>query len=371
VSDSADELFMRQCLDLARKGAGRTSPNPMVGCVIARDGAAVAAGLHTAFGKPHAEVVALESAGPAARGATLYTNLEPCTHTGQTPPCTDAIQRAGIAKVVFGSRDPNPAAAKGAEKLKAAGIDAVGPVLERECLDLNAPFFKWIVLKTPFITAKWAQSIDGKIATRINDSMYISSKESREEAHAMRNAADAVLVGSGTILADNPQLTCRIEGGRDPIRVVTDRLAITPPEARIFTVGKSKVWIAVTDKAPALRVETLKRAGAEIFRIPDREGHSDLKVLMATLGARGVTSVLMEGGGGIMAGGFEAEIVDKVVIYVAPKIIGGERAPGPVGGAGIQTLAEARQLRDMRCRQIGPDVRIEARVGELAWEKRV
>ncbi len=364
-----DEACMRQCLDLARQGAGRVAPNPLVGCVIVSAGEVVATGFHAAFGKPHAEAEALAAAGPSARGATLYVNLEPCAHEGKTPSCADAITQAGVKKVVFGASDPHPEARGGAEKLKAAGTQVEGGVLERACRDINAPFFKWTATGKPFVTAKWAQSIDGKIATRIQDSMYISSKISREEVHAMRGAVDAIVVGSGTVLADNPQLTCRIEGGRDPIRVIVDKLAITPPEAKVFSVGTGPVWMAISEQAPPLRVEALRNVSAEVIQVPLKDGHTDLRALVDELAKREVTSVMLEGGGGLMAGAFEADIVDRVVIYVAPKIIGGERAPSPVGGTGIDRLAEALTLRDMTCRQVGPDVRIDARVGEWDWEQ--
>ena len=366
---SQDERYMQRCLELARRGEGRVAPNPLVGCVIVRGEQVLGEGYHAAFGKPHAEAAALAAAGERAEGATLYVNLEPCAHEGKTPPCADAIIEAGVGRVVAGTRDRNPQAAGGIRTLKSAGIEVDCPLLERDCLDLNAPFFKWVTLRKPFLIAKWAQSIDGKIATRIHDSMYVSSKTSREEVHRIRNAVDAVLVGSGTVLADNPQLTCRIAGGRDPVRVVADKLAIMPPEARIFSVGKSPVWVAVTEKAPLLRVQTLRTAGAEIINVPEKDGHTDLAAVVDALAEREVTSVMIEGGGGIMAGAFEAGIVDRVLIYVAPKIIGGDRAPGPVGGAGIERLAEALALVDMRCRQVGPDVCIDARVGEWEWER--
>ncbi len=358
-----DERYMAEALDLARLALGRTSPNPMVGCTIVKDGRVVGRGYHLKAGTPHAEVHALAQAGEDARGATLYITLEPCSHHGRTPPCADAVVRSGVARVVAAMSDPNPkVAGRGLSRIRQAGIEVEVGVREDEARQLNEVFVKYITTGLPFVWMKSAMTLDGKTATRTGDSKWITGEESRLEVHRLRDRLDAIMVGVGTVLADDPQLTCRLPGGRDPVRVVVDNQARTPPGAALLRSGSpAPTIIAVTAEAPAERIEALSGAGAEIVKV-EREpgGRVSFPHLLRLLAARELTSVLLEGGNSLIATAVEAGLVDKAWLFVAPKTIGGREAPGPIGGLGGATMSQARHWRFSDLRRFGDDLLIEA-----------
>lgn len=357
--------YLRMTLELAARARGWTSPNPLVGCVIVKDGRVIGRGYHTAAGKPHAEVEALRDAGPAAQQATLYVNLEPCCHYGRTPPCTDAIIRAGIKKVVIGGIDPNPRVqGKGAAALQAAGIEIVCGVLEDACKRFNETYWKYILTNKPFVLLKAASSLDGKIATRTGESRWITNEQSRLYVHELRHAYDAVLVGIGTVLADNPRLTVRLpEGnGRDPLRVVVDSHLRLPPDAAMLTQpSQAGTLIATCEPVEAARRRALEGRGAEVVVLPaDACERVDLAELMAELGRRQVTSVLLEGGATLHGSALKAGIVDKVCIFLAPLLIGGDGAPSAIGGPAIEHLEEAVRLVESSVRWFHHDLLVEA-----------
>ncbi len=358
-----DAYWMHRALELARRGQGRTSPNPLVGAVVVREGQEVGCGYHAAAGGPHAEAVALAMAGPLARGATLYVNLEPCDHHGRTPPCTEAILAAGITRVVVAHEDPDPRVrGRGIARLQAAGVEVVVGVLEQEAERLNAAYLKHRTTGLPLVTVKWAMSLDGRIATRMGSSRWITGPQAREEAHRLRDTHDAVLVGIGTVLRDDPALTCRIPGGRDPLRVVVDSRLRTPPDARMLREGSSPVVVATTHRARPEDVDRLRQAGAEVWVCGEEDGRVSLPDLFRRLAQRGVLSVLVEGGSTLHAAVLEAGLADRIVAFIAPVLIGGHEAPGPVGGKGIAEIAEALRLAHFTVRSVGPDLCVEGEV---------
>lgn len=357
-----DKSYMKLALKLAARARGRTSPNPMVGAVVVKDGNIVGRGFHQKAGTPHAEIHALKEAGPAARGSTLYVTLEPCCHYGRTGPCSEAIIQAGVARVVAAMADPNPlVAGSGLKRLEEAGVSVTRGVMEEEARQLNEVFLKYIATRFPFVVAKAAVSLDGKIATRSGKSRWITGPEARAYGHRLRDRYDAILVGIGTILADDPALTARLPGrrSRDPVRVVLDSRGRTPPEARVLNQqSEASTIIAVTKDAPAERIEALRGAGAEVLVVSEGP-RVNLLELMKLLGAREITSVLIEGGAGVHGSALEAGIVDKAAWFIAPKIIGGSEAPGPVGGFGVDDPAEAMELDRVKVRRLGKDFCLE------------
>ncbi len=361
---ATDEQYMREALALARKGRGRTSPNPVVGSVIVKDGIIVGRGWHQKAGTAHAEVHALQDAGAAAASATLYVTLEPCCHQGKTGPCTEAILAAGISRVVVAMGDPNPLVAGcGIEILRKHDVSVETGVLAEEAANLNAPFIKWITCTMPFVTMKNGISLDGKIATSTGNSRWITGAESRLEVHRMRDASDAIITGIGTVLADDPELTTRLpEGGKSPVRVVVDRLARTPLTAKLINDKKAPTIIAVSPNAPQERILKLEALGVEILIVPELDARLDLGVLLRNLGQRCLTNVMVEAGGTLNSSFLFGNFVDKVVMFVAPKIIGGTGAPGPYGGAGSDLLSEAVELEDLIVSRLGEDLMIEGYV---------
>jgi diaminohydroxyphosphoribosylaminopyrimidine deaminase/5-amino-6-(5-phosphoribosylamino)uracil reductase len=348
--DETHIAFMRRALDLARRAKGRTSPNPLVGTVIVKDGKVIGEGYHQKSGTPHAEVHALNAAGEDARDATLYTNLEPCCHWGRTPPCTEALIRAGIAQVYVAEADPNPSVAgKGVQQLQNVGINVHVGICRQEASDLNEVHRKYIQTGKPFVILKTAMSLDGKIATASGESQWITSEASRQRGHEIRDAVDAILVGRGTVARDNPALTTRLQDrdGQDAIRIVLDSRGRTRTDTRIFNAeSDAGVIVAVTPEAPSENVEVLEKAGAEVITVPAAHGNQVcFKSLMEILGKHGITSVLIEGGSEINASALAAGIVDKVMCFIAPRLIGGQNAPGPIGGVGIRSLSDAANLR--------------------------
>lgn len=334
-----------------------TSPNPMVGCVIVREGAVIGTGFHARAGTPHAEINALAAVGERARGADLYVTLEPCAHHGRTPPCTDALIEAALRRVVVAMIDPNPqVAGRGVAALRAAGITVDVGTREAEARRLNEFYLKHVSTGLPFVTAKFAASLDGKIATAGGESRWITSAQTRDASHRLRHINDAILVGVNTVIADDPELTTRIEGGRSPLRIVVDSRLRIPLTARVLRSAPGSALVATTAAADPDRISRLREAGVEVEVVDASPSGVDLAALMAVLGARGAISVLVEGGARVHGAAFDAGIVDKVVAMLAPRVIGGAAAPSAVGGAGAASLAAAAPLRDVSVERLGPDL---------------
>lgn len=358
---------MREALALAERGAGRVSPNPLVGAVLVKDGRVIGRGWHRAFGGPHAERNALADCarrGADARASTLYVTLEPCCHTGKTPPCTEAIVDAGIVRVVTGSADPNPLVAGGGVRaLREAGIQVEEGLLREECDRVNEVFFHYIRTKTPFVTMKYAMTMDGKLATHTGASRWITGEAARRRVHEDRNRFAAIMVGVGTVLADDPALTCRLpQGGRDPLRIVCDSSLRTPRSARVVATARAAPTLIATCNADPAAALPFEEAGCEVVAVGARDGRVDLPALMGLLGARGVDSVLLEGGGELNWAALEAGIVNRVQAYVAPKLFGGADAPAPVCGRGVDDPAQAFMLTRPRIVSLGDDVLLESEV---------
>ncbi len=355
---------MAHALRLAGKGIGRTDPNPMVGAVIVKGDAVVGRGFHRAPGKPHAEVEAIADAGENARGAGIYVTLEPCNHFGRTPPCTQAILEAGITTVWYGMADPNPVAGGGAQTLESAGVQVHGPILEDECARLNEVFVVNVTEKRPFVFLKLAMSLDGRIATHTGQSQWITCEKSRAQVHELRDRVSAVMVGIGTVLADDPSLTTRLPEGRgvDPVRIVADSTLRTPPDFKVVkNDSPAGVIIACRKDPPDDRMRTLERAGARILTTRGTE-LVDLTDLMSQAYDSGITSILLEGGAGMAWAALEAQIVDRCLFFYAPKIIGGAQAPSGVGGRGVDRLDRAPRLVDVEVSRSGPDILVSGRV---------
>ena len=346
-----DLYFMRLAVREGRKGLGRTSPNPPVGAVVVKEGRVVGKGYHHRAGTPHAEVHALREAGEAARGATIYVTLEPCNHFGRTPPCTEAILAAGIRRVVIGCRDPNPKARGGAEYLAERGLEVVTGVLAAECAELCRFFLKGVRTKRPWVLAKAAMSLDGRIATRTGDSKWITSEAARRAGHRLRAIYDAILVGRGTVEADDPALTCRVRGGRDPVRIILDTSLSLPETARVFNLpGKTIVWAG--KDAPEDRESLLKQKGVEVWRLGRGPRGVDLEQGLSRAFEAGILSVLVEGGARVHGSFFDAGLVDEVAFFYGPLIIGGEEAWPAIGGEGVARLSEAKRLCRYRLRRL-------------------
>ncbi len=350
--------WLKRALELAEEGRYTCSPNPMVGAVVVRDGEVVGEGYHHCAGEPHAEVNALRNAGDAARGATIYVTLEPCSTLGRTPPCTEAILRAGVSRVVVGAIDPSPAhAGKGLDILKAGGV-AVDFADSSACEKLNEKFNFYAVTGMPFVHAKWAMTLDGKIATRTGDAKWISCPESRDYVHRLRAEHDAIMVGIGTVLVDNSRLNVRLEGEwRQPVKVIVDSRCRTPANAA--ALSGARTIIACGRAAAAEKICALENAGAEVVHVPDPESDRvDLRELLAHLGRESITSVLVEGGGTLLGSLFAERLVNRVTAFVAPKVAGGAEAPSPVGGIGVDNIADALELDDVKVLPCGCDVMI-------------
>jgi diaminohydroxyphosphoribosylaminopyrimidine deaminase/5-amino-6-(5-phosphoribosylamino)uracil reductase len=359
----SDQAYMRRALALAARSVGRTSPNPAVGAVLVRGGRIVGEGYHRRAGEPHAEVIALRNAGARAEGATLYVTLEPCCHREKrTPPCVDAIEASGVRSVVMATSDPKPkVSGRGLARLRSKGItDRVG-VLRERAIRLNEAYAHWITTGRPFVTLKIASTLDGKIATASGESRWITGPPAREVVHRLRSQVDAVLVGIGTVLADNPELTAR--GGRNrrsPHRVILDeRLAIPLTAKVLVTRAGSTTFVATTRAAAAARRRRVAAIGARVLVIKSRAGLVDLEALIQRLGAMGITSLLIEGGSEVNAAALRAGIVNKVVIMLAPKLLGGRDAVGSIGGRSPRRLVDAAALRNLAVRRAGDDVIVE------------
>ncbi|HKX17621.1 MAG TPA: bifunctional diaminohydroxyphosphoribosylaminopyrimidine deaminase/5-amino-6-(5-phosphoribosylamino)uracil reductase RibD [bacterium] len=356
---------MRAALALARLGTGTASPNPMVGAVVVADGRLVGRGYHPKPGEPHAEIFALRDAGASARGATLYTTLEPCAHTGRTGPCTEAIVAAGVRRVVAAMVDPDPqVCGAGLARLREAGVETSVGAGETEARRLNEAYIKHRMTGLPFVTAKWAMTLDGHIATRTGDSRWISSEASRAHVHRVRAVSDAVLVGVGTVLRDDPALTARTgeprtsEGPARPHRVVLDSRLRTPPDARVLARDGIPVIIATTHASPPDARRAFVARGVEVLVCDGTGDRVDLAALLRELGARGVLSLLVEGGAAVHGAFRDAGLVDKVLAYVAPVLVGG--GPAPSAGGGVAAMADAWRLGPIEVHRFGDDVLIAA-----------
>lgn len=355
-----DIAFMGRAITLARRGLGRTSPNPAVGAVVVRDGKVVGEGYHKKAGTPHAEVNALASVRGETAGATLYVTLEPCNHEGRTPPCTRAILEAGIRRVVIGTRDPNPkVAGNGARFLASHGVQVEMGCREAECRLLIAPFAKHSITGLPWIRAKVACSLDGRIATRTGHSRWITNERARAYGHHLRDISDAILVGRGTVLADDPELTCRLTSrrGMDPLRVILDsRLSLDPARHKVFRpCSTAETWIiAVEGARGGDAAAQIEKTGARVkFLPPDPTGRVDLSALLEYLGACGIQSILVEGGATVHGSFFDHGLVDEAFFFQGPIIIGGKDAPCAVGGTGCSEISQATRLHQTEIRRIG------------------
>lgn len=362
---SVHETYMRRALELARRAEGRTRPNPTVGAVVVREGRIVGEGFHPAAGEPHAEVFALRQAGEEARGADLYVTLEPCCHHGRTAPCAEAVLEAGIGRVFVGAGDPNPRVdGGGIALLRAAGLPVETGILESECRRLIAPFAKHVTTGLPFVTLKAAVTLDGQTAASTGDSRWISSEASREHVHRLRDRVDAVMVGIGTVLADDPRLTTRLpEGGRDADRIVVDaRLEIPEGAALLSLDSAARTLVAAASSASSEKAARLTARGVQVLEIGGEEGRVGLRELAARLGAMGYQNILLEGGARLNAAALREGIVDRVMVFVAPLLLGGNDGAGLFAGPGVSRIAEAIRLRDVRVSRFGDDTLIEGEV---------
>lgn len=362
---SPDEIWMHRALELAERGRGRVEPNPLVGAVIVRDGIVVGEGWHERFGGPHAEVNALAAAGADARAATLYVTLEPCCHHGKTPPCTDAILRTGVSRVVAAMNDPFPAVAgQGAAALRSAGVEVAIGVCREIAERINAPYLTLLRHRRPHVHVKWAMTLDGKIATRTGNSQWISGKPAREFVHQLRGRMDAVIVGAGTVRADNPLLTARPPGPRTPARIVVTRSGRLPRDCQLLkSAHESPVLIATAQG----RGRDLRDTGCEILELGD---DSDLtRPLFDELGRRQMTNVLVEGGAEMFGSLCDARLIDELHVVIAPCILGGVQSLSPIGGAGRLRIADAWQLADWRHELLGDDLYLHGRMRESNLQK--
>ena len=355
---------MKRAIALAARAEGRTAPNPLVGCVIVKDDKIVGEGWHEGPGLDHAEIMALKSAGDAALGATAYVTLEPCNHHGRTGPCTEALIGAGFAKVIYAVPDPTPLAAGGAANLKKAGIEVMRSEFEKEAREQNRFWLHKVDTGRPYVTAKFASSLDGKIASRSGDSKWITGENARARAHDLRRQVDAIIVGADTVVADDPALTARRDKGETqfPLRIVLDSTARTSPGAKVYDRAGNGALLVTTNAAPERRLAAFREHGVEIMVLDsDAEGRPDLDALMENLSARDINGVMVEGGGSVLGSFFDAGLVDEVWAFIAPAIIGG---PGksPVAGDGVALIADALRLENTEMQMLCPDILMRGRV---------
>lgn len=363
------EMWMKRALSLAEKGWGATNPNPLVGAVIIKDGMLVGEGYHSAYGQAHAEVMALQEAGDRAINATMYVTLEPCNHHGKTPPCTEAIIKAGIKKVYAALLDPNPqVAGAGFRRLQEAGIEAHKGLLHREATEINEIFVHYITTGMPFIIHKTAMSLDGKTASNSGHSQWITGEEARRHVHWMRQRSASIMVGVGTVIQDNPSLNVRgteVEAFH-PLRIIIDSRGRIPTTSKVLNDSLSdKTIIATTEGISKETENAIRDKGAEVLKVSSYDGKVSLQEVITELGKRKIDSVLLEGGGMLAASAFESNLVDKVMYYIAPKVIGGSNAPGVIMGKGIQGMGDAIDLTDMKFSYVGDDVLVNALVKKV------
>lgn len=368
-----EEKYMRRAIELAKKGSGHVNPNPLVGAVIVRDGEIIGEGYHECYGQLHAERNAIANAkkrGNSLEGSTIYVTLEPCCHYGKTPPCTEAIIEEKIARVVVGSDDPNPlVSGKGFQMLREKGIEVIPHFLKEECDAMNHVFFHYIRTGTPYVAMKYAMTMDGKIACYTGDSKWVTGEESRAHVQTLRNHYKGIMAGIGTVLADDPMLNCRIEGGRDPIRIITDSHLRIPMDSQLVrTAGQQPLIVACLPDADEEKAAQLQEKGVEVLRIPgvttaditeEQKEVISLPVLMKELGARKIDGILLEGGGQLNESALQAGIVDRIYCYIAPKIFGGAQAKTPVEGQGLTRAADAWQFNRIGMQEFGQDILLE------------
>ncbi len=371
IKNDNDVIFMRRAIELAKRGIGAVNPNPLVGAVIVKNNQILAEGWHERFGELHAERNAIrhfleKHEADELKGSTIYVTLEPCCHYGKTPPCTDAIIENGFARVVIGSNDPNPlVAGKGIKILKDAGINVDAEFLKQECDALNFIFFHYIATKRPYITLKYAMTMDGKIATATGKSKWITGEAARQRVHEDRNRYMAIMVGVGTVAADNPELTCRLPGKtvcRNPIRIICDTALRTPLESRIVNTARDIRTIIATSCADCDKQRPYLDKGVEFIIIPQKDNHIDLETLVQKLGEMGIDSIILEGGGTLSFSALKCRIVNRVQAYIAPKLFGGADAKTPVEGRGIDEVNECIKLTDMSVTKVGEDILLESEV---------
>ena len=353
-----EEKMMQRALLLAERGRGYVEPNPLVGAVIARGESVVGEGWHQRFGEAHAEIHALAKAGESARGGTLFVTLEPCCHEGKTPPCTEAIIKAGVSRVVAAMEDPFPeVAGQGAHRLRAAAISVDMGIGEADARQLNAPYLKLLATGKPYVHAKWAMTLDGKIATRTGDSKWISSLAARQLVHELRGRMDAIVVGIGTALADNPMLTARPPGPRTPCRIVLDSQGRLPAQSYLATTARETPTLIVTaDPPPLFHAEPLTAAGCQILSIPGSGGRPSVNALLTELGRRRWTNILVEGGSEVLGSFFDAGAIDEVHVFLSPRLVGGIEAKTPIAGRGVALIADAFSLDQWHIEQIDGDL---------------
>lgn len=356
--------YMRRALELAKRGMGHTSPNPMVGCVVVKDDRIITEGYHERYGELHAERNALTKCEEDLTGAEMYVTLEPCCHYGNTPPCTEIIIERGIGKVYIGSMDPNPkVAGRGAQILREHGIQVETGVLEEECLALNEIFFHYITRKTPYVAMKYAMTIDGKIASHTGDSKWVTGEEARHHVHELRKQYSAIMVGIGTVLADDPMLNCRIEEGVDPIRIICDSKLRIPLDCQIVKTAKEIRTIVCYAEGTDEKLRVLREAGVELICHAE-EGRVDVTAIMKELGSLGIDSIIVEGGGVLHGTVLKSGLVQKIYCYIAPKLIGGRDAKSPVEGEGFSLMREALEVSDIEILKLGNDICISGYVKE-------
>jgi diaminohydroxyphosphoribosylaminopyrimidine deaminase/5-amino-6-(5-phosphoribosylamino)uracil reductase len=356
-----DTFYMQTALELARKGSGFTSPNPMVGALVVKDDQIIGQGYHHAAGEAHAEANALANAQGHTKGATLYVTLEPCNHVGRTPPCTQAIKEAGIIRVVIAMADPNPKVTGGGiEFLKAQGIEVSLGLLETDACKLNEAFIKYITTGKPFVVAKCAATLDGQIATRTGDAKWVTGEKAREYVHHLRHALDAIMVGSNTVKADNPQLTSRLNDQtvRQPLRLVLDSRLSISENAHVLN-GTAPTWIITSDQTSAEQREVFRNNGVHVVVLPMRDNQIDLKILIDYLGEQGITSLLIEGGSRVMASAFKDQIFDKLLFFYAPKVFTGNDGYSICQGSGPAQMADCITVQNMSVNMVGEDVLVE------------
>lgn len=357
-----DQYYMNLALELAATAKGKTNPNPLVGAVIVKDGMVLGSGLHRKAGEPHAEVHAFKMAGDHAKGATLYVTLEPCSHYGKTPPCAELVKDSGVKRVVIAMQDPNPlVAGRGIKILQDAAIEVEVGVLEQEARLLNERFIHNMVTKSPFVISKSAMTMDGKLATYNGHSKWITAEKARESVHYLRNEVDAIMVGIGTVLADNPELTTRLpKEGKNPIRVILDTKLRIPLDAKVTDTSEAKTWIITSESADQYKVAQLREKGLEVIFVPEGSVGLDLQNVLNKLYENGITDVLLEGGSELNGAFLKSGLINKYLIYVAPKILGGRNSKTPFAGADPQKMDEALDLDIHSIEHFGQDICITA-----------
>lgn len=364
-----DTDYMNLALQLAQKGAGWTAPNPLVGAVIVKDGVIIGSGYHQRYGELHAERNALASCTQSPQGATMYVTLEPCCHQGKTPPCTTAIIEAGIQRVVIGSADPNPlVAGKGVQLLRQHGITVTEGVLQDACDKLNQIFFHYIQHKTPYVVLKYAMTMDGKLATRTGASQWITGTTARNRVQQDRHRYSGIMVGVGTVLADDPLLTCRLPHSKTPVRIICDTHLRTPLQSRIVQTAANVPTILATSCTEQQRLAPYQQAGCQILTVPTQEEHLNLSVLMQALGQQGIDSILLEGGSTLNWSALQAGIVHKVQAYIAPKLFGGSAARSPIAGLGVATPDDCIRLSPPQITILDDDILLESEVLSCSQE---